>query len=170
MSTESATTDPMHFAEPQQQHDWLQRLVGDWSYDAQMAEPGKPPDTASGTQTTRSLGRLWIVGEGQGEMPGGGTGTSLLTIGYDPPGQRFVGTWIGSMMTHLWVYDGWLDDAQRVLTLESEGPSFTGGSTLQKYRDIIEIQGDDAYVLRSQAQDDAGKWQQFMTATYRRKK
>jgi Protein of unknown function (DUF1579) len=30
--------------------------------------------------------------------------------------KRFVGTWIGSMMTYMWVYDGELDRSERVLT------------------------------------------------------
>jgi hypothetical protein len=35
-------------------------------------------------------------------MPGGGAATMFLTLGYDPQRERYVGTWIGSMMTHLW--------------------------------------------------------------------
>src|SRR3712207_8501500 len=58
--------------------------------------------------------------EGQGDMPGGGVGTTLMTLGYDPQTQRYVGTWGGSMMNYLWVYDGELDVDGRVLTLASE--------------------------------------------------
>ena len=62
-------------------------------------------------------------------MPGGGPATTLMTLGYDPEKKRFVGTWIGSMMTHLWIYDGALDAAGKVLTLDAEGPSFAGDGT-----------------------------------------
>lgn len=57
-------------------------------------------------------------------MPGCGRTTTLMTLGYDPQKQRYVRTWIGSMMTYLWVYDGGeLDLAETVLRLNSEGPA-----------------------------------------------
>lgn len=169
MSTEAQTASPMH-TEPQKEHEWLQRLVGDWSFEAEGMEPGQPPHKSGGTQSTRSIGGLWIVGEGQGEMPGGGAATMIITLGYDTRTNRYVGTWIGSMMAHLWVYDGWLDDAKRVLTLEADGPSMSGDGTLSKYRDSIEIRSDDHHVLTSHVLADDGTWKKFMTAEYRRKK
>src|SRR5688572_31098773 len=44
----------------------------------------------------RSLGGLWTVGEGSGDMPGGGTAKTIMTLGYDPQKKRFVGTFIRS--------------------------------------------------------------------------
>jgi len=65
----------------------------------------------------RSLGGLWILAEGRGEMPGGAPATMLMTLGYDPAKNRFVGTWVGSMMTHLWVYQGWLNETGRGMSV-----------------------------------------------------
>ena len=93
-----------------------------------------------------------------------------MTLGYDPAKGRFVGTWIGSMMTHLWVYDGELDPAGRVLTLNSEGPSMTGDGSLAKYQDIVEFTSDDHRVLTARAQATDGSWQPLMMVHYRRKK
>ena len=60
--------------EPQKEHGWLQKLVGEWTSEAEATmEPGKPPETFRGTESVRSLGGLWVLAEGQGEMPGGGT-------------------------------------------------------------------------------------------------
>jgi hypothetical protein len=157
------------FAEPQKEHAWLQRLVGDWSFEVEASEPGKPPEKSSGTETVRPLGELWTLAEGQGEMPGGGTGHTLMTLGYDPQRERYVGTWIGSMMTHLWVYEGELDESTGVLTLNSQGPSPAGDGTMAKYRDSIEFRSNDHRVLTSAVQDRDGEWQHFMTAHYRRK-
>ena len=157
-------------AEPQKEHQWLQRLVGEWTYETEATiEPGKPPEKATGTESVRSLGGLWILAEGQGEMPGGGAATTLMTLGYDPRKKRYVGTWIGSMMTHLWVYDGALDAAGRVLTLESEGPGMAAEGKMAKYRDVIELKSDDHRVLTSHVLGDDGKWHAFMTAHYRRR-
>ena len=55
-------------------------------------------------------------------MPDGTPATTQITLGYDPAKKRFVGTWLGSMMTHLWIYDGELSADERTLTLSSEGP------------------------------------------------
>jgi hypothetical protein len=155
--------------EPQKEHQWLQKLVGEWTSEAEAAmEPGKPSEKFKGTESVRSVGGLWIVAEGRGEMPGGGTATLMMTLGYDPQKQRYVGTWIGSMMTHLWVYDGTLDAAGRVLTLDAEGPSMVTEGKMAKYQDVIELKSDDHRVLTSRILGDDGAWRDFMTANYRR--
>jgi hypothetical protein len=113
--------------QPQKEHQWLQKLLGEWTVESEaVMEPGKPPAKAKGSERVRSLGGLWVVAEGQGEMPGGGAATTILTLGYDPKKKRYVGTWVGSMMTHLWVYDGALDEGGSVLRLDAEGPAFIG--------------------------------------------
>lgn len=157
--------------QPQKEHQWLQQLVGEWTSEAEAPmEPGKPPQKFTGTESARSLGGLWMVVEGQGEMPGGGAMTTVMTLGYDPQKKRYVGTFIGSMMTHLWVYDGALDAAERVLTLDTEGPSMVGDGKITKYKDMIELKSHDHRVLTSQMLGEDGKWHPVMTANYRRRK
>jgi Protein of unknown function (DUF1579) len=157
--------------EPQKEHQWLQKLVGDWTYEAEeTAKAGQPEAKVTGTEHVRSMGDIWVVAEGEGEMPGGGAATTMMTLGYDPGKKRFVGTWIGSMMTHQWLYDGELDPSQRVLTLESEGPSMSGDGTMSKYRDAIEFKSDDHRVLTASVLGEDGKWQTFMAMAYRRTK
>ena len=110
--------------EPQKEHQWLQKFVGEWTYESEAQEgPDTPAEKMIGTETVRSLGGFWIVAEGQGSMPGGEVGTTMMTVGYDPQKQRYVGTYIGSMMSYLWVYDGELDADERVLTLAADGPA-----------------------------------------------
>lgn len=156
--------------EPQNEHHWLQKLVGEWTYEAEMKMGlDHPPEKSSGTENVRSLGGLWVLAEGQGEMPGCGTVTTMMTLGYDPQKQQYVGTWVGSMMTYLWVYNGELDAAQRVLTLNSDGPAMTGEGKMAKYKDVIEFKSDDHRVMTSHVLNDDGNWHQFMTANYRRK-
>lgn len=157
-------------AQPQKEHQWLQKLVGEWTYEIEaMMGPDQPSEKSTGTETVRSLGELWILAEGQGETPGCGSATTLMTLGYDSQKHRYVGTWVGSMMTYLWVYDGELDASETVLTLNSDGPAMTGEEKLGKYKDVIEFKSDDHRVLTSHMLLDDGQWQQFMTAHYRRK-
>jgi hypothetical protein len=157
---------------PQKEHEWLQKLVGEWTSEGEATmEPGKPAERFKGTETVRSMGGLWILAEGEGDMGcDGGPATMLLTLGYDPQKSRFVGTWVGSMMTHLWVYEGTLDAAQRVLTLDTEGPSMAGDGSLARYRDVIEVKSEDHRVLTSHHRADDGSWKAFMTTHYRRKR
>jgi Protein of unknown function (DUF1579) len=155
----------------QKEHHWLQKLVGEWTFETEaVMAPDKPPEKFKGSESVRSLGEIWVLCEGQGEMPGGGTAKTLMTLGYDPAKKRFVGTFIGSMMTHMWLYDGGLDAAGKVLTLDTVGPSFDTEGKMINYKDTIEFKSDDVRTLSSNMQGDDGKWTGFMTATYRRKK
>ena len=171
-STDTTTTQtPPPVAESQPQHRWLRKLLGEWTYEFQEpAGPKEPAVKATGTESVRAIGDLWVLAEGRGEMPGAGLHTTIQTLGYAPDKGRFVGTWIGSMMTDLWIYDGELDPAERVLTLNSEGPSMKGDGTRAQYQDVIEFKNDDHRVLTARTQKEDGTWQQFMTVHYRRKK
>jgi hypothetical protein len=160
-------------AELQAEHRWLQRLVGEWTFEVETRDlkaPDQPPVRTTGTESVRAIGGLWMVAEGQSAMPDGGVGTALMTLGYDPRTRRFVGTFLSSTMAHLWVCDGWLDAAERVLTLEAEGPSLAGDGTLRKFRDVITLESDDHRVMTAHVLGDNGEWHQFMTARYRRKR
>lgn len=157
-------------AQPQQEHRWLDRMVGEWTFEGECnMGPDQPAMKNTGSETVRSLGGLWTVGEGEGEMPEGGVARSVMTLGYDPKSGRFVGSFVASMMSHLWIYDGALDESGKVLELDAEGPSFDDKGT-RKYRDSFEFIDDDHRVLTSRALGDDGQWQLFMTAHYYRKK
>lgn len=157
--------------EPQKEHQWLQKLVGEWTYESDCSMgPDQPPQKHKGSEIVRPLGEIWVLCEGQMEMPGGHMGKMLMTLGFDPQRKRFVGTWVGSMMTHLWVYDGELDATGKVLSLMSEGPNFAVPGKMAMYKDVIEIKDDNHRLLKSHSQGEDGQWQEFMVAGYRRKK
>ena len=108
------------------------------------------------------------MAESQGEMCGdGGDMTAIMTLGYNLTTQRYIGTWVGSMMTHLWVYDGELDAAERVLTLNAQGPAMSGNG-MAPYKDVVEFKDDDHRVLTAYMVGNDGQWQPFMTTLYRR--
>jgi hypothetical protein len=169
-TTQTQPTEKVGTSDAQTPGAWLQRLVGDWTIEGETAAgPVHPASTFAGTQSVRALGRSWVVAEGKGEMPGcGGEATTLMTLGYDPANGRFVGTWVGSMMSHLWVYDGALDDDGRVLTLDTEGPNCTADGGTARFRDVIEFADDDLRTLSSYMLGPDGEWSRFMTARYRR--
>nr|WP_156446513.1 DUF1579 family protein [Bradyrhizobium sp. CCH1-B1] len=82
--------------------------------------------------------------------------------------MKFVGSFIGSMMTHHWLYEGTLDEAANVLTLESSGPNMTGDGAVIPYRDVVTLVSPDHRILASYMPDGKGGWSEFMTAHYRR--
>lgn len=133
----------MH-VEPRSEHQWLQQLVGEWTYESQcVMGPDQPSQKFAGTQINRSIGGWWLVSEGQGDAPDGGTTTAIITLGFDPGKNRYVGTFIASMMAELWIYEGRRDVSGNVLTLDTEGPSFAGDGKTTQYQDIIEIHSAD---------------------------
>jgi hypothetical protein len=157
-------------SEPQKEHAWLKKLVGTWTYEGEcVIGPGQPPMKSSGVETVRMLGDFWMVADSEGEMPGGGAAKMVMTLGYDLGKARYVGSWYGSMSPAMFIYDGSMDAAGRVLTLDSEGPSFKGDGTIAKYQDIIEVIGPDHRTLSSRVRMPDGTWNPFMTAHYRRK-
>ncbi len=159
----------MKFPEPQDEHKWLQRLVGNWTFESECSMgPDQPPLKSSGTDSTRSLGGLWMLSDWHGAMPDGGSSDSLMSLGYDPAKKKYVGTFIASMMTHLWHYEGTREGD--VLTLNTSGPSFAGDGTMSDYQDIIEIKSDDHRTLHSQFKGTDGNWVRFMTVNYHRAK
>jgi hypothetical protein len=149
-------------------HAWLHQLVGEWH--SEMAdEDGGPPFV--GTETVRLLGEAWVLLEGRGQMPDGTPAQMQMTLGFDPVQGAFVGSWVGSMMNHLWVYrSGQLDARRRVLSLPSLGPSFEAPGTLVNYRDEIEIVSADERLLHGNLQGEDGQWTRFMTTRYTRRR
>lgn len=154
---------------PTKEHEWLHQLVGEWNFEAEcQMGPDTPPFKNKGRETVRSLGGLWTIGEGLGEMPDGAQARTIMTLGYDPRISRFVGTFIASVMTHLWPYNGSLDETGKILTLDSEGPGFAPDGGLSKYQDIFEFISPHERTLSSRYLDSDGNWNTFMNATYRR--
>jgi Protein of unknown function (DUF1579) len=155
---------------PQKEHQWLDQLIGEWNYESEcIMGQDQSPAKFRGTEVVRSLGGVWIIAEGEGEMPDGGLGKTIMTLGFDPQKDRFVGTFIGAMMTHLWPYNGTFDADAKILTLDSEGPNFSNGA-ITPYKDIFEFVNNDHKILTSQILMADGTWKHFMTGHYHRKK
>jgi hypothetical protein len=148
--------------------DFLHRLAGEWSVVAEATlGPGQEPVRTESREVARLLGGKWLVAESTRSVRGQ-LFTSILTLGYDPFNERFVGTWIDSMQTHLWSYTGMLDDSRTVLMLETEGPILGDPTRTAQYREVIEIVAADHKVMRSMILGPDGKWFEFARAEYRR--
>lgn len=155
--------------EGQEQHRLLKRLVGDWNVEAPSPDPAAAPgEMMKGTEAVRAVGDYWVVCEGRMPMADGSLAVSVMTLGFDAATGRVTGTWIGSMMGHLWIYDGTIDEAADTLTLASEGPTFDGSGGTAHYEDIMAFDGEDARTLTSRMRQPDGSWKELFVVRYRR--
>ena len=155
--------------DPSPEHGWLRKLVGDWHYEHEFSPaPGMPAAKLMGTEKVRMLGELWVICEGGGKMHTGHEMNYLMTLGFDPNKGSFVGSWVGSPMAYMFVYEGRLEDDGKTLPLKTDGPSFTDPTQLAKYQDVIGIVDDDHRTLTSQMWGEEGELVTFMQAKYRR--
>jgi len=172
MSTEPTTQESPMEEKPGEEHEWLKKLVGEWTFESKEMS-GEGQDVFRGSESVRSLGDLWVVSEGRGNSPGTESHRTLMTLGFNARRGRFAGNFVASMMTHQWVYDGAMSDDGKSLVLDCEGPRMSEDSAtapLAKYKDIIEFVTDDHRILRSEILNDDGQWQQFMRSDYYRVK
>mgnify|MGYP003129388814 FL=1 len=151
--------------EPGQEHAWLDQLVGDWSYTASAPQCGAMPP---GRETVRSVGGFWNVGEGSGTAPDGTPVTSLITLGYDTRLTSFVGSWVGSMMPYMFVYEGTLDRTANTLTLDCQGPDFSDPTKSASYREVVTVLDGTTRTFVSYMEAADGTWTEIMNARYQR--
>ncbi len=160
-------------APPQQgateQHEWLRKFVGEWDVvsEATVGE-GQPAMKAEATMKSTMLGNLWLVNKSETKV-GGMTVAGIQTIGYDPEKKKYIGTWVDSMMNHIWHYEGTVDPDGKKITLATDGPSMSGEGT-DKYRDAYEFTSKDTFTSTSSVLTEDGKWVTFMTGKGKRKK
>jgi Protein of unknown function (DUF1579) len=157
------------FPAPQQEHVALKQFVGQWTTTSKAHEqPGQPAMECSGTISSRILGGFWVINELTGNM-GGTTFTAIQTVGYDSDKKKYVGTWVDSMMNHLWHYEGEFDASGKKLILTAPGPNFMAGGKLTKFRDSYEFKTSDTIIMTAEMMGEDGKWLTFMTGEAKRK-
>ncbi len=155
------------FATPQDEHHWLKQLIGEWAFEHECQMPDGTTSRTPGSMSCRMLGGLWLICESTYASAEGEAWSSIMTLGFDPKHNQYVGTFVGSMMSNIWHYQGVVDASGNRLPLDSEGPKFDG-SGRGKYRDTIEIIDKDSWLFSSELQGDDGQWIQFMSGKHTR--
>ncbi len=156
---------------PTTEHAWFKQFVGTWKFESTCSMgPDQPPMKSGGTETVRMLGDLWLVGESTGIMPDGDAMTAIMTLGFDPTTKKYRGTWVGSPMAHMFIYEGDRPNNANRLDLYTEGPSMAGDGTMTTYRDSVELISPDKRVLTSGMKSPDGSFHEFMRAEYTRVK
>ncbi len=154
--------------QPQPEHKFLERFVGDWTSKAEVqGEPGQPPMECQGEQECKMMGPFWIVCSSKGEAMGQKV-QSIMQLGYDAKKQKYVGTWSDSVTGYMWHYEGTVDGD--TLTLLTEGPLMNDFNKMGKYREQIQFLSPDHYQFNSAVDNGAGEWNTIMIADYKKKK
>ena len=92
----------MEMPDPTPEHEWLLQLVGDWEFENEcIMGPDQPSMKSAGKQTIRSLGSLWTLGEMESVSPDGQLMRFVITLGFDPAQQRFVGTFVEARLHYV---------------------------------------------------------------------
>ena len=155
-------------AKPTPEHSWLQKFIGEWTTDSKATMgPDQPPMQCSGTLTSREIGGFWVLNEMKGVWAGEPM-TGIQTVGYDEGKKKYVGTWVDSMTAFMWQYEGNVDQSGKVLTLDADGPDFTGAGKMTKFQDIYEFKSADEILMTSRMLGPDGKWITFMSGTAKR--
>ncbi|QDS88014.1 hypothetical protein EC9_22000 [Rosistilla ulvae] len=155
------------FNKPQQEHRWLDQLVGQWRIEQQCTMPDGKVNQTEGTMNCRSVGGLWLIAESTGKSDEGDDWNCIMTLGFDPLQDAYVGSFIASMIAHLWPYRGKLDESGKRLPLDSTGPKFEG-TGMARYRDTIEIVSSDEWAFTGELQQEDATWLKIMNSVHYR--
>jgi hypothetical protein len=161
--------DMPEMPKPQSEHTWLAKFAGTWETEMECTAPGQEPMKMKMTDSIRMLGGFWLVTESKGEAMGQPF-TGVMTLGYSPEKKAYIGTWVDSMNSTMWNYNGTVNDAGDTLTLESEGPCPMQGGKICKVKEVMKLTGKDEKTFTSSVLGEDGKWVQMMSAKSKRVK
>jgi len=114
------------------------------------------------------LGGFWLTYEYKGEMMGApyiGHGT----LGYDQQKQKYVGTWIDSMKSGLFLSEGTSDEHGKVFTMIAQGYCDSQGKAIVM-KQIMEVKDRNSWTLTFVAPNPDGKETATGTIEYKRRK
>jgi len=136
----------MKLGTPGPPHDALKSLAGSWKASVKMwMGPGDPQVSEGTSENTVIMGGRYLREEFKGTFMGQPfEGMGLLA--YDNQQQKYVGTWIDSLSTHVDVQHGSMDKTGKILTTHG---TFTDPVTKKQSptRQVMKIADDKTLVF-----------------------
>lgn len=130
---------------------WLEKLVGEWMYEAEARSGANGAIKAVGAESVRPIGDLLVMAEGDGELQsetrGNGALATIMTLAYDPRRRRFAGTWTGPQPAEPFVLDGALAPGGEVLTLRAGTSTGAASPVTEGFRTELEFEDEDHLVI-----------------------
>lgn len=149
-------------------HKLLASLAGSWNTrNKWWMEPGKPPDESTGTCVRKMLlGGRYLQEEFNSEMMGSPF-TGIGVTGYDNHTKKYVSTWMDTMSTGIYFFEGTASADGKTITLESRYNDPVKGP--MKWRSVLRIVDNNTQVSEMYGTDKSGKEEKMGETTYTRK-
>jgi hypothetical protein len=151
--------------QPGPEHEVLERDVGVWDGTIEMAPPGMPPMTMSGTETSTLIGGRWLVSDWESDMMGQLFQVHTIT-GWDAAKKAYVSVSVSTMATELSHSESSFDAETESLTGWMEMQDPMGGTSKAKV--VEEWPEDGTRVVRVYQPMNASE--PFMTMTFTKRK
>jgi hypothetical protein len=150
-------------------HKGLANLVGSWTTKTTAwMEPDKPPMEGTGTcEQKMLLGGRYLQQEYTGEMMGNSF-TGINLIGYDNHTGKYVSTWIDSMSTGIYYFEGTASADGKTITQVSRYDDPVRGPTV--WRSMTRIVDDNTLKYEMYLTSKGGKEEKMMEMTVTRKR
>lgn len=150
-------------------HEMLAEMAGSWITQTKTwMAPGQPPTESTGTSEQKMLlGGRYLQQEFAGDMMGTPFNGLGLT-GYDNHKQRYVSTWMDSMSTGIFFFEGSAGPDPKSFTQQCLHDDPVRGPV--KWRSVTRILDKDTHLFEMYITDKSDKEQKMMEITYSRKK
>jgi Protein of unknown function (DUF1579) len=169
MNMEAAMKVYRKLGTPGAPHKRLAGLAGNWITKTRAwMEPDKPPMEGTGTCEQRMLlGGRYLQQEYTGEMMGSPF-TGINVIGYDNHTKKYVSTWIDSMSTGIYYFEGTASAEGKTITQKSRYDDPVRGPMV--WRSVTRIVDNNTLKYEMYLTPRRGKEEKMMEMTVTRKR
>jgi hypothetical protein len=156
-------------ATPGEPHRMLAKLTGIWTTKTTAwMDPEQPPMEGTGAcEQMMLLDGRYLQQEYTGEMMGSPF-HGINLIGYDNHTKKYVSTWIDTMSTGIYYFEGTADETGRTITQECTYDDPVKGPTL--WRSVTRIVDDNTLEYEMYLTPKGGKEEKMMEMTATRKR
>ena len=153
---------------PGTSHELLEGMAGTWSTKTKSyLEPGKPPVESTGTcEQQMILDGRFLHQEFKGDMMGAPF-IGIGVTGYDNHKKTYVSTWMDSMSTGIYYFEGTVDPEGKTITQEYHGDDPVRGP--MTWRSVTKIVDENTHFFEMYGTDKTGEEQLMMEIVYTRK-
>jgi Protein of unknown function (DUF1579) len=154
---------------PTAPHQMFAKLAGTWTTRTKAwMEPDKPPMEGTGTCEQKTLlGGRYLQQDYSGEMMGN-TFTGINLLGYDNHTKKYVSTWIDSMSTGIYYFEGTASTDGKTITQECSYDDPVKGPAV--WRSVTRIVDDNTIEYVMHLTPKGGKEEKMMEMTVTRKR
>lgn len=153
---------------PGREHELLERMAGSWStVTKSWSAPGEAPVESIGVcENKMVLGGRFLKQECSGDMMGSEF-TGIGFTGYDNVEKKYVSTWLDSLGTAIYVFEGTADPGGRCFTQRCSHVDPVRGP--MQWRSVCTVKNDDTMRFVMYGTPVGGKEEKMMEMNYTRK-